>query len=149
MLRIEVAPADLGARMRRVTQNAVLPADRKLAHYFEMLRVVLAPVLKKFVAVQTLHVTTSYAGMPEKRLPKVEVLPQCFDALAESIRKASLENLEEVMLGMPYEGGWTDFFSDLEDKRYELGLRRCGKNVRTASVKLIDHKNSFITMPFF
>jgi hypothetical protein len=149
VLRFEIAPADLGGRLRRVTQNPLLAPDAKLRHYFEVLRVLLGPVLKKFHALQTLHITTSYDGMTEKRLPKLEVLPLCFDTLVESVRRAELASLEDITLGMPYEGGWTNFFEDLEDSRYERGLRRCGKNVRRASVKLYDHQGGFTTMPFF
>jgi len=149
VLRFDIDPADLGGRMRRVTQQLGVSAYSKLMHYFEVLRIVLVPLLKKFTALQTLHVTTFYDGIPEKRLPKLEVLPHCFDALVDSIRRAQLEDLEEVTLGMPYEGGWTNFFEDLEDSRYKTGLRKCGRNIRTASVKLFDHQGNFTTMPFF
>jgi len=149
VLRLEIAPDDLGGRMRRVTQNPVLPPTQKLTHYFEVLRLVLTPILKKYASLQTLHITTSYHGLPEKRLPKLEVLPACFDTLVECIKGAKLEELEEVELGMPYEGGWTNFFSDLEDKRYERGLRKCGRKVGKGSVKLFDHEGGFVTMPFF
>jgi len=118
-------------------------------HYFEVLQIVLVPLLKRFRALQVLHITTSYNGVPDKRLPVHEVLPHCFDALVESVRRAQLDQLEKIELGIPYEGGWTNFFEDLEDSRYKIGLRKCGKNVRSASVKLFDHQGNFTTMPFF
>lgn len=135
--------------MRRVTQALDVTAEKKLLHYLEVLGMTLPDLLKRYKRVRVLHLTTTYDGVPGKRLPKLEVLPRCFETLCESIRKAELPELEEVILGVPYEGGYTNFFEDLEDKRYERALRRVGKGVRSASVKLFDQGGNFTTMPFF
>lgn len=135
--------------MRRVTQAVNIPAAKKLLHYFEVLPEVLGPLLRHYTRLKELHLTTTYDGLIEKRLPKSELLPQCFDALCVCVRRASLNDLEDVMLGMPYEGGYANFFEDIDSPKYKLGLKNLGKRLKSAAIKLHDHQGNFTKMPFF
>lgn len=135
--------------MRRVTQAVNIPAAKKLLHYFEVLPEILGPMLRQYTRLNTLHLTTTYEGLIEKRLPKSELLPQCFDALCASVRRAALNEMEDVMLGMPYEGGYANFFEGLDDPKFKMGLKNLGKGLKSAAIKLYDHQGNFTRMPFF
>lgn len=129
--------------------SAILPADKKLLHYFEVLKIFLKPLLKRFEQVRVLHITSTYEGILEKRIPKNEAMDPCLEGLCKGVKHAKMPQLEELVLGVPYEGGYTNFFEDVDDKKYTRLLGNCGRNLRSASVKLFDSSGNFTTMAFF
>lgn len=146
---MDIAPQDLPGQSQRVNNNALVAVDKKLLHYFEVLRIFLKPLLARFGDIRVLHITSTYNGIVEQRISKNDAMDACLEALCKGVRSAKLKHLEELTLGVPYEGGYTTFFEDLDNKKYSCLLRRCGRNLRTASVKLFDHQHNFTTMPFF
>lgn len=149
VLRVEVAPQDFGPRMKRVIHNPLVTVERKLLHYFEALPIFLTPVLARFPLVRRLHLTSSYLGIVDRRVPKNEALDPCIEALCKSVKHANMDALEELTIGAPYQGGFQSHFDCLDEKRHGNLLRSCGRSLRTASVKLIDHQGNYTTMPFF
>lgn len=146
---MDIAPQDLPGQSQRVNNNALITADRKLLHYFEVLRIFLKPLLARFGQIRILHVTCYYDGIIERRIPKNEAMDACLEALCKGVRSAKLRYMEELTLGVPYAGGHSSLFEDVDDKKCSVMLRRCGRSLRTASVKLFDHQNNYTTMPFF
>ena len=151
ILHLDVAPVDFPGQSQRVN-TAQISTDNKLTHYFGVLRIALKDTLRRYPAIRVLHVTSSYDGILERRIPKNDAMDDCLQALCKSVRGAKLPELEELIVGVPYSGGYTSFFEDLHDKKYTRLLRACGKTLRSASIKLFDNTtsaNNYTTMSFF
>ena len=148
-LRVEISPRDFHPRMLcafNAQSRPEVPAEVRLAHYFETVRHWLAPALRKFVNVRTLHLTTTYDGMKMDLISKNELMIPCFETLCNVVRKAELSKLEELQLGLPYYGGYGDFFQLGSHRRT---LKNVSKSIRTATIKLYDYHDNFTIMPIF
>ncbi len=74
------------------------------------------------------------------------MLVPCLEALAGIVRDADMPALEELQIGIPFEGGYANFF---RDPHHRTLLESVSKNIRTASVKLFDLLDNFTIMPIF
>lgn len=68
----------------------------------------------------------------------------CFECLCRIVTEARLLKLEEVQIGVPYEGGYAGFFQDQGMVGRAEGMSEC---LRSASVKLSDWQDNFTIMP--
>lgn len=119
--------------------------ERPLA-YFDDLKAFLVPVLSHLPDIRTLHLTTTYNGLHLGGTSRGSLLFPCFKTLCQIIKDAQLSQLEEIQIGVPYEGGYAGFFKEPVHK--EL-LESISENLRTASVKLSDWQDNFTLMPIF
>ena len=149
-LRVEISPKDIPNPNHAdpfipPSSNPVIP--REFTTYFAKLHAHLVPLLRNLPNVRTMQLTTSYDGVViVPGFPKGRLLAPCFETLCRTLRDAEMPKLEELLLGVPYEGGYEHFFRDPSRARE---LRRVGKGVNTASVKLVDGLDNFVIMAMF
>jgi len=119
----------------------------------------LAPYLSRFVNVHTLHLTMTHPTsrvLPPAFAPVVHpfatmmrdslvVLQAQLRQLVETVREAQLAQLEIMLLGLPYDGGYAGFFQDIEWAG--AAFRDVAKGLRRGSVKLADRQRNYTIMP--
>lgn len=96
-------------------QPHTLPPDA--ASYFAWLAFILPHALAPLRALRALHLVAA----PEPGAHHPNFLAHCVVALADGVGAAHLPALRDVLLGLPYAGGYGDFFG-VEGTR--LGVRR-------------------------
>lgn len=140
-LRLACAPRDFGKDWADEIHG--YPPRERARYYFDDLQAWLAPRLKRFPALRTLHLGTSYDGLHLAGTSRGELLMPCFDALCAIVRAARPFHLETVQVELPYEGGYpVGFFQ-------ETGARLGGvsESLVSASVKLRDWQDNYTIMP--
>lgn len=148
------------------------------AAYFTQLRRTLPGLLAPLQALNTLNIDANYTGLaPEDvaiaasrahaspyslqpggspifvcrpQLRASLLLHECFTALVDGVRDAHLARLELLQLGVPYEGGYGDFFEREGRARVSHARLSTGApKLQRASVKLFNELGDWTIMRVF
>ncbi|KAB8345965.1 hypothetical protein FH972_023017 [Carpinus fangiana] len=160
----------------RITLCPVLQREREVtpSEYFKQLRSRIPILLSPLIYLESLHIDASYLGLVAQesdsrttstapasgqpggspifvcrpQLRASLLLHECFSAIIDGVRDAHLGNLEDLEIGIPYEGGYGDFFEREGRARLINGaLTRGAPKLQRASVKLFNQIGDWTIMP--